>query len=43
METKHKNNKYREDYRSVAVRGVVIYFLIQEMLIVNPMYRASLK
>ena len=42
METNQKITKSREDYRPVAVRGAVIYFLIQEMALVNPMYQVSL-
>jgi dynein heavy chain len=42
METNQKLTLSREEYRPVAVRGAVIYFLIQEMSMVNPMYQVSL-
>jgi dynein heavy chain len=42
METNQKITKPCEDYRPVAVRGAVTYFLIQEISMINPMYQVSL-
>jgi len=41
--TEDKISIAREKYRSVAVRGSVLYFVLANLADINPMYQFSLK
>ena len=42
-QTEEKINTAREKYRTVATRGSVMYFVVADMGMVDPMYQFSLK
>lgn len=36
-------NKIRNDYKVVALRGAILYFVIKDLALVDPMYQYSLQ
>ena len=41
--TEVKINEAREGYRTVAIRAALLYFILNDLNIINPIYQFSLK